>query len=108
MRPSEIPPAGLETLRDAEAAEWVESRPRCALLFWDGEDGTCQRYRARVELAAASSGLPVGVLDVRSNALVAEALGVKSVPALVVFRGGDVAERLLGAPPDAILREALR
>lgn len=107
MRPTERPPAGLEALRDPEVADWIEVRPWCALYFWDADDPRCQRYRARVEVAAAAAGLPVGVLDVRADALVAQALGVKSVPTLVVFRAGEVAERLIGAPPDDVLQQAL-
>ena len=108
MRPTERAPTAAETLRDAEVADWVEPRPRCALLFWDADDPKCLRFRARLEVLLAAADLPLGVLDVRSDALVAQALGVKSVPTTVVFRGGEVAERLIGAPPDEVLREALR
>lgn len=108
MRPTERAPTGIEALRDPEVADWVEARERCGLLFWDADDAVCQRYRARLEVVAASTGLPLAAIDVRADALVAQALGVTSVPTLVVFRGGDVAERLMGAPPDDILRDALR
>lgn len=107
MRPSETAPSGHVSLRDADVADWVEARARCVLLFWDGDDPKCQRFRARLEVALAAADLPMGVLDVRSDALVAQALGVKSVPTTVVFRAGEVAERLIGAPPDDILRDAL-
>lgn len=106
-RPSETPPGGLWPLRDAEVADWLEGRDQAALYFWDEADAACQRHRGRVELVAAAAGVPVGVLDVRTDALVARALGVSSVPALVVFRGGEVVERVLGSAPETILREAL-
>lgn len=108
MRPSERPPSASETLRDAEIADWIEARARCAVLFWDADDPVSQRYRARVEVVSASTAIPLGIVDVKADALVAQALGVKSVPTVVVFRDGDVAERLMGSPPDGILREALR
>ena len=107
MRPSERAPTAIEALRDADVADWLESRPHAALLFWDETDARCQRYRPRVELAAAAAGMPVGVIDIRGDALVAQAIGVKSVPMLVVFREGEVVERLIGSPPDDVLREAL-
>ncbi|HET6405384.1 MAG TPA: thioredoxin family protein [Candidatus Thermoplasmatota archaeon] len=107
-RPTETPREGLEPLRDAEVADWLDARPRGALFFWDAEDAVSQRQRARLEVVAAAAQMPVGVLDVRTDALVASAVGVKSVPALVVFRGGEVAERILGAAPESILKEALR
>lgn len=108
MRPTERPPQGVDSLRDKDAADWLESRPRAALLFWDADDDACRRLRARLELVAAAADIAVGVLDVRSDALVAQALGVKSVPTVVVFRDGEVAERLMGVLPEDVLREALR
>lgn len=107
-RPTERPPRGIEALRDADIADWLEAHERAALLFWDERDATSQRMRARLELVAAASDIPVGVIDVRHDALVAQALGVEGIPTTVVFRGGEVVERLLGAPPEDVLREALR
>ena len=107
MRPTETPTPGVEPLRDPEVADWIERHDRCAVYFWDESDAVCQRQRGRVELAAAAAGIAVGVVDVRSDALVAQALGVKTVPMLVVFRGGEVVERLIGAAPEAVLKAAL-
>lgn len=107
-RPTERPPHGVESLRDAEVADWLEARPRAALLFWDPADAPSQKLRARLDVVAAAASIEVGVLDVRTDALVAQALGIKSVPALVVFRGGEVVERLMGAAPESVLNEALR
>jgi len=106
-RPSEKPRASTETLRDPEIADWLEAHPRAALLFWDESDDACRRLRARLELVAAAADVPVAAVDVRTSALVAHALGVKTVPIVVVFRGGDVVERVLGIAPEMILREAL-
>lgn len=107
MRPTETPRPGVVALRDAEVADWLELRARAALLFWDPEDASSQKLRARIEVVAAAAAVEVGVLDVRSDALVAQAVGVEGVPTLVVFRGGEIVERLIGAPPERVLREAL-
>lgn len=108
MRPTETTPPGIVALADKEAADWIETRPRAALLFWDPSDAVSQKLRARLEVIAAAAAIEVGALDVRSDALVAQALGVQSVPAVVVFRGGEVVERVMGAAPEGILSEALR
>lgn len=108
MRPTERPPPASETLRDDEIADWLERHERAALLFWDETDPAGPRFRARLELVAAASEIPLGIIDVRHDPLVAQALGVKSVPTTIVFRAGEVVERLMGAPPEAVLREALR
>ncbi|HVM45337.1 MAG TPA: thioredoxin family protein [Candidatus Thermoplasmatota archaeon] len=107
MRPTELPRGGVEALRDEEVADWLEARPRAALLFWDESDETSRRQRARVEVVAAAVDVSLGALDIRTDALVAQALGVTSVPALVVFRGGEVVERLMGAAPEPVLKDAL-
>lgn len=107
-RPTELPASGMVPLRDAEAADWIEQRDRCAVLFWDPDDPVSRKQRTRVELAAAAAGLPVGVVDIRKDALVAQALGVESVPLLVVFQGGELVERLIGSPPEAVVLQALR
>lgn len=106
-RPTERPPAVVETLRDPEVVDWIDRHPRAAVLFWDDADDACARLRARLEVMAAAADVPVAAVDVKSNALVAQALGVKSVPSVIVFRGGDVVERLMGVVPESILREAL-
>ena len=109
MRPTELPPRGVEDLTDAEAPDFLERHPLCALAFLDGGDDACRRFRARLDaLAARHAGLALGALDVRRSPLVAEALGVKSVPMLIVFRDGEAVDRVIGAPPDAVIEDVVR
>lgn len=108
MRPTETPRPGVVPLRDNEVADWLDAHGRSALLFWDPDDAPSKKLRARVEIVAAAAAIEIGALDIRTDALVAQALGVKSVPALIVFRDGEVVERLMGAPPESVLNEALR
>ena len=107
MRPTERPHEGIVALADREAADWLETRAHAALLFWDESDDASRRLRARLQLVAAAAGVPVGAIDVRQDALVAQALGVKGVPEVIVFRGGEVVDRVMGVAPEHILREAL-
>lgn len=107
MRPTELPGGALVALADAQTADWLEARARAALLFWDPDDAASQRQRARVEVVAAAAGVEVGTIDVRAHRLVAQALGVKSVPTLVVFRAGDEVDRVMGGAPEPVVREAL-
>ncbi|HWH09348.1 MAG TPA: thioredoxin family protein [Candidatus Thermoplasmatota archaeon] len=109
MRPTEVPPPGLRDLRDADVPDFLEASPVALLAFLDGDDPACRRLRARLDaLALRHPGVAFGALDVRSARLVAEALGVRSVPFACVFRGGEVVDRLIGSPPDAVLEDALR
>ena len=108
MRPTERAPQDVTPLRDSEVADWLDAHQRAALLFWDAEDPVSQRQRAKLEVVAASAGIPVAVVDVATDPLVARALGVKSVPLILVFHAGEVVDRLIGAVPEAILLGALR
>lgn len=108
-RPSELPRRGLRDLSDADVPDALESDAVVLLAFLDPNDPACQRLRARLEiLAAKMPGAAFGAVDVTRSPLVADALGVKGVPFLVVFQHGAVVDRLIGAPPDAVIEDVLR
>lgn len=119
-RPTELPrPDEAVDLSDDEAADFLERHRVAVLAFLDLEDPASQKMRARLgvvmaKLAPATSGgslrpvLGAGVVDVAHHRLVADALGVKSVPMLVVFVEGEVVDRLIGAPPEVVIEDVLR
>jgi thioredoxin 1 len=49
----------------------------------------------------------VGKLNVDENPAVAQAFGVRSIPTLLVFRGGKVADQQIGALPQPRIAEML-
>jgi len=52
------------------------------------------------EIAGDYEGkLKVGKLDVDSNPAVAQKYGIRSIPSLLVFKNGEVAQMLVGAVP---------
>lgn len=109
MRPTEVPPAGVADLRDDEVPDFLERHRVALLAFLDPADEACRDLRARLDaLAARHAGAGFGAVDVRHARLVAEALGVRSVPFTCVFRGGEVVDRLIGGPPDVVLEDVLR
>lgn len=109
MRPTEVAPPGVVDLSDAEVPDFLERHAVVLLAFLDGGDEVSQRLRARLDaLAPRHPKTAFGAVDVRASRLVAEALGVRSVPFTCVFRGGEVVDRLIGAPPDVVLEDVLR
>lgn len=110
-RPTETPPPSEpRPLTDATAADFLEAHEVAVLAFVSEGDGPSDRYRPRLALVGArlaSPRLGIGVLDVSTDRLVADALGVKGVPTTMVFVRGELADRLMGAAPESILEETL-
>ena len=108
VRPSETPaPDGLETLADADVPAFLEGARVCLLAFLDKDDAA---FRARLDVLAASLARPgfrAGAVDLDRHRLVADAMGVQRAPCVVVFVDGEAVDRLLGAPPDAVLRDVV-
>jgi thioredoxin 1 len=78
--------------------------------FWATWCGPCQRITPIVEeLAAEFAGkAKVGKLNVDENQEAATEYGVQSIPTLLIFKGGEVVDRVIGAVPKRVLQEALR
>jgi thioredoxin 1 len=71
--------------------------------FWAEWCAPCRMIGPAVEaLAATYKGrVKVGKLDVDDNPGVAQAFGIRSIPTLLVLRGGKVVEQQVGAVPQS-------
>ena len=69
--------------------------------FWAVWCGPCKMVAPVVEeIAREYDGkLKVGKLDVDSNPEVSMKFGIRSIPTLMVFKGGKVVEQIIGAVP---------
>jgi thioredoxin 1 len=69
--------------------------------FWAEWCPPCRMIGPSIEaLATAYSGrAKVGKLNVDENPAVAQTLGIRSIPTLLVFRGGRVVDQQIGAVP---------
>jgi len=105
--------AGVDTFNvsDAEFKLTVlESQEPVLVDFWAPWCGPCKAIAPALdELATRYKGkMKVAKLNVDENQETAQNYGVRSIPMLLVFKGGKVVEQILGAVPKSKLEESVK
>lgn len=77
--------------------------------FWAEWCGPCKMIAPVVEeLATEYEGKAViGKVDVDSNPEVSAKFGIRSIPTLLVFKGGEIVDKQIGAVPKGVLSQKL-
>lgn len=86
-------------------AEVLRSPEPVLVDFWAAWCAPCLMLAPAVEAVAAefAGRVRVGKLDVDGNEQTAERYGISGIPALLVFRGGQVVDQRVGALPKSEL-----
>jgi thioredoxin 1 len=97
-----------KNVTDASFASDVTSAPGAVLVdFWAEWCGPCRVISPALEEIAAELGdrLTVAKVNVDENPETPARYGVRGIPALILFKGGQPAATKIGAAPKSVLRE---
>jgi thioredoxin 1 len=102
MKPVEITDVNFQT-------EVLKSDQPVLLDFWAEWCGPCKMIAPMVEEIAKeyADKLKVGKVDVDSNQQTSMQYGIRSIPTLLIFKGGKVVDQLVGAVPKKMLAEKI-
>jgi len=77
--------------------------------FWAPWCGPCRMVAPVVEeLAQENAGkAKIAKIDIDNSPNTAAAFGISSIPTLMIFKGGEVAERFVGVQPKKRIQEAI-
>ncbi|HEX9288953.1 MAG TPA: thioredoxin [Anaeromyxobacteraceae bacterium] len=78
--------------------------------FWATWCGPCKAIAPHVdEIAREYKGkIKVGKLDIDNHQQVPQKYGIRSIPTLLVFKGGRVVDTIIGAVPKSKLVDAVK
>ena len=90
-------------------ADVLKSDKPVVVDFWAEWCGPCKQIGPSLEEIAEEMGEDVVIakVNIDENPQAAQNYGVQSIPTLMIFKGGEVVERFVGAQPKVRLQEAL-
>ncbi len=90
--------------------EIIKSDMPAMVDFWAEWCGPCKMVGPVVEALALDykGKIKIAKMDVDANRETPARFGIRNIPTLILFKGGEVAETIVGAQPKSHIDEALK
>ena len=100
----------LEVNDESFDSEIMDSDIPAMVDFWAEWCGPCKMVSPVVEeLASEYQGkIKIAKMDVDQNRRTPARFGIRNIPTLILFKGGEVAKTIIGAQPKSSIEEELK
>lgn len=97
------------TLTDSNFDEVLKTDKPVLVDFWAQWCGPCKMIAPAVKELARdyADRAVIAKLDVDENPQVTARLGLRSIPALLIFRNGTIVDKQIGVAPKSVLQKKL-
>ena len=102
-----VPTEPVQVADADEFDDYVAEHDVVLVDFYADWCGPCQMMEPAVEAVASDTGATVLKVDVDEHQGLAGEYGVQSIPTLLVFAGGELADRMVGAQTEEALADAI-